>query len=126
MDIWGYCDSSHLTCPDIGRSREAYAFVKAGGGVLCPSKLLPNATLSSVESEYKALPLARQEASFLKGLQIEIERTSAMEKPVQLLMDSHPAIDILYFGATGLATGAGNLFVIFLNLNCFRSSKSKK
>ena len=29
--LWGYCDSSHLTCPDIGRSRAGYVFLSAKG-----------------------------------------------------------------------------------------------
>ena len=72
-EIWGFCDSSHLTCRDTGRSRGAYAFLKAGGAISWMSKLLPNATLSRCcESEYVALSVAGQEASYLRHLQLEI------------------------------------------------------
>ena len=32
-DIWGFCDASHLTCPDTGRARAGFAIVSAGGVV---------------------------------------------------------------------------------------------
>ena len=31
--LWGYCDSSHLTCPDTARSRAAFVMLLAGGAV---------------------------------------------------------------------------------------------
>ena len=31
--LWGYCDASHLTCPDTARSRGGYVFLSAGGAV---------------------------------------------------------------------------------------------
>ena len=95
IEIWGFCDSSHLTCPDTGRSRGAYAFLKAGGTISWISKLLPNATLSSCESEYVALFVAGQEASYLRHLQLEIKGAKAVPRPIRILMDSQPAIDIL-------------------------------
>ena len=45
--LWGYCDSSHLTCPDTSRSRAAFVILSAGGAVSWQSKLLGNASLSS-------------------------------------------------------------------------------
>ena len=31
--LWGYCDSSHLSCPDTSRSRAAFVMISAGGPV---------------------------------------------------------------------------------------------
>ena len=59
------------------------------------SKLLPNATLSSCESEYVALSVAGQEASYLRHLQLEIKGARAVPRTIRILMDSQPEIDIL-------------------------------
>ena len=95
-EIWGFCDSSHLTCPDTGRSRAGFVFLSAGGAVSWQSKLVPNASLSSCESEYMALSMAGQEASYLRQLQMEILGTAAVPKPIRVLLDSQPAIDIVH------------------------------
>ena len=68
--LWGYCDSSHLTCPDTGRSRVGYVFLSAGGAISWQSKLVGNDSLSSCESEYMGLAMAGQEANFLVLLKI--------------------------------------------------------
>ena len=58
-DIWSFCDASHLTRPDTGRSRAGFALVSAGGVVSWQNKLLSNASLNSCESEYMGLAMAR-------------------------------------------------------------------
>ena len=60
------------------------------------SKLVNNASLSSCESEYMGLAMAGQEVSFLRQLQIEMQRAAAVPKPVRLFLDSQPAIDLVY------------------------------
>jgi hypothetical protein len=72
-DIWGYVDASHMTCPDTLRGRAGYVFCSAGGAISWGSKKVGNVTLSSCETEYLAMTLAAQEASFLGQLQFEIE-----------------------------------------------------
>ena len=56
--LWGYCDASHLTCPDTGRSRAGFVFMAAGGAIRWQSKVVGNASLNSYESEYMALAMA--------------------------------------------------------------------
>ena len=68
--LWGYSDSSHLTCPDTSRSRAAFVILSAGGAVSWQSKLLGNSSLSSCESEYMGFSMAAQEVSFLRQLQL--------------------------------------------------------
>lgn len=93
--LWGYCDASFLTCPDTSRCRGAYVFMSAAGAVNWQSNLLPNASLSSCESEYMQFASATTEASFLRQLQEQMEGTSATT-PVRIYVDSKPALDILH------------------------------
>lgn len=93
--LWGYCDSSHLTCPDTGRSRAGYVFLSAGGAISWQSKLVGNASLSSCESEYMGLAMAGQEASFLRQLQLQMEGTAGVPTPVRVYLDSQPALDLV-------------------------------
>ena len=94
--LWGYCDSSHLTCPDTSRSRAAFVMISAGGPVSWQSKLLGNASLSSCESEYMGFSAAAQEVSFLRQLQLQMQGTAGVEVPVRVLVDSQPALDIVH------------------------------
>ena len=50
--LWGYCDASYLTCPDPGRCRWGFVFLSAGAAISWQSKLIPNSSLTSCESEY--------------------------------------------------------------------------
>ena len=93
--LWGYCDSSHLTCPDTSRSRAAYVFLSAGGAISWQSKLVGNASLSSCESEYMGLAMAGQEASFLRQLQLQMEGAAGVPAPVRVYTDSKPALDLV-------------------------------
>ena len=93
--LWGYCDASHLTCPDIGRSRAGYVFLSAGGAISWQSKLVGNASLSSCESEYMGLAMAGQEASFLRQLQLQMEGKAGVPTPVRVCIDSQPALDLV-------------------------------
>ena len=70
--IGGYCDASHLTCPDTGCSRGGYVFLSAGGAISWQSKLLANSNLSTCESEYMLFSSAATEASFLRQLQMQM------------------------------------------------------
>ena len=72
-DFMGYVDASHHTCPDTMRGRAGYVFMSAGGAISWQSKFVGNDTLSSCETEYLALAMAAQEASFLGQLQFEIK-----------------------------------------------------
>ena len=94
--LWGYCDSSHLTCPDNSRSRSAFVMLSAGGSVSWQSKLLGNASLSSCESEYMGFSMASQEVSFLRQLQLQMQGEAGVERPVRVLVDSQPALDIVH------------------------------
>ena len=94
--LWGYCDSSHLTQPDTSRSRAAFVILSAGGAVSWQSKLLGNASLSSCESEYMGFSMAAQEVSFLRQLQLQMQGEAGVEKPVRILVDSQPALDIVH------------------------------
>ena len=94
-ELWGYCDSSHLTCPDTSRSRAAFVMMSAGGAISWQSKLLGNASLSSCESEYMGFSAAAQEASFLRQLQLQMQGTTGVGVPVRMKVDSQPAIDIV-------------------------------
>ena len=93
--LMGYCDSSHLTCPDTGRSRAAFVLLSAGAAVSWKSKLLTHATLSSCESEYLALSMATQEVSYMRQLQFELVGGTAVPAAVRMLVDSQPALDIV-------------------------------
>ena len=93
--LWGYCDASHLTCPDTGRSRAGYVFLSAGGAISWQSKLVGNASLSSCESEYMGLAMAGQEASFLRQLQLQMQGASGVPTPVRVFLDSQPALDLV-------------------------------
>ena len=87
----------HLkTCPDIGKSRAGSAFIEAGGAVSWASKLVGNASLSSCESKYMGLTLAAQEASYLRSFQMQMSGKAAVARPIRILMDSQPAIDIVH------------------------------
>lgn len=68
ISLWGFCDASHFTCPDTGRSRAAFVLMSAGAAVSWQSKLQENATLSSCESEYLGFFMAAQEASYMRKL----------------------------------------------------------
>ena len=94
--LWGYCDSSHLTCPDTSRSRAAFVMISAGGPVSWQSKLLGNASLSSCESEYMGFSAAAQEVSFLRQLQLQMQGEDGVGVPVKVLVDSQPALDIVH------------------------------
>ena len=78
--IWGYCDSSHLTCLDTSRSRAGYVFLSAEGAISWKSKLVEIASLSSCESEYMAL--AAEEARFLRQLQSKMQGPGAIPSPI--------------------------------------------
>ena len=93
--LWGYCDASHLTCPDTGRSRADFVFLSARGAISWQSKLVGNASLSSCESEYMALAMAGQEASFLRQLQIHMEGEAGVPTLVRVYLDSQPESDIV-------------------------------
>ena len=93
--IWGYSDSSHLTCPDTARSRGGYVFISADGAVSWRSTLHPTATLSSCESEYVALTAAAQEASYLRNLQLQMQGPSIPAVPICIYIDSQPALDLV-------------------------------
>lgn len=93
--LWGYCDSSHLTCPDTGRSRAGYVFLSAGGAISWQSKLVGNASLSSCESEYMGLSMATQEASFLRQLQLQMQGAAGVPAPMRVYLDSQPALDLV-------------------------------
>lgn len=92
--LWGYCDASYLTCPDTGRCRGGYVFLSAGAAVSWQSKLIPNASLSSCESEYLQFGAATTEASFLRQLQEQMVGSPAAYA-VRICVDSQPALDIL-------------------------------
>ena len=94
--LWGYCDSSHLTCPNTSRSRAAFVILSARGAVSWQSKLLGNASLCSYESEYMGFSMAAQEVSFLRQLQLQMQGEAGVEKPVRILVDSQPALDIVH------------------------------
>ena len=57
-ELWGYYDSSHLTCPNTSRSRAAFVMISAGGPISWQSKLLGNASLSSCELVYMGFSAA--------------------------------------------------------------------
>ena len=88
--LMGYCDSSHLTCPDTGRSRAAFVLMSAGAAVSWKSQLLAHATLSSCESEYLALSMATQEVSYMRQLQFELMGGTVVPGAVRMLVDSQP------------------------------------
>ena len=94
--LWGYCDASHLTFLDTGRSRGGYVFMSAGGAISWQSKLIPNSSLSSCESEYMQFSSATTEASFLRQLQRQMVGESAVPYQVRVLVDNQPALDILH------------------------------
>ena len=94
--LWGYCDASHLTCPDTARSRGGYVFLSAGGAISWQSKLIANASLSTCESEYMQFSSAAAEASFLRQLQQQMVGKGAAEYPVQIWADNQPALDIIH------------------------------
>ena len=94
--LWGYCDASHLTCPDTGRSRGGYVFLSAGGAISWQSKLLANSSLSSCESEYMQFSTAATEASFLRQLQMQMVGGEPDPYPVRIHADNQPALDILH------------------------------
>ena len=93
--LWGYCDASHLTCPDTGRSRAAFVFLSARAAISWQSKLVGNVSLSSCESEYMALAMAGQEASFLHQLQLQMEGEAVVPSPLRVYLDSQPALDLV-------------------------------
>ena len=57
------------------------------------SKLVGNASLSSCESEYMALAMAGQEASFLRQLRLHMAGEARVPTPVRVFLDSQPARD---------------------------------
>ena len=94
--LWGYCDSSHLTCPNTSRSHAAFVMISAGGPVSWQSKLLGNASLSSRESWYIGFSAAAQEVSILRQLQLQMHGEAGMGIIVKVLVDSQPALDIVH------------------------------
>ena len=68
--------------------------MSARGAVSWQSKLVGNASLSSYESEYMALSMAAQEASYLHQLQMQMAGKAVVDRPIRILLDSQPAIDI--------------------------------
>ena len=59
----------------------------ADGEIHWKSTLLPTATLSSCESEYVALTIAAQEASYLRNLQIQMQGPSTPAVPICIYID---------------------------------------
>ena len=66
------------------------------GAVSSLSKLVPNASFSSCESEYTALSMAGQEVSYLRQLQIIFLGATTVPWPIRVLLDSQPSIDIVH------------------------------
>ena len=60
------------------------------------SKMVGNASLSSCESEYMGFSMAAQEVSFLRQLKLQMQGEARVEKPVRILVDSQPALDIVH------------------------------
>ena len=73
VDLWGYVDASHASCPGTGKGRAGYVFISTRAAVSWSSKRLGSASLSSCELEYMGLTLAAQEASFLSQLKGEMD-----------------------------------------------------
>ena len=70
--------------------------LSARGAVSWQSKLLGNASLSSCEMEYMGFSMASQEVSFLGQLQLQMQGEVGVERPVRVLGDSQPALDIVH------------------------------
>lgn len=91
----GYCDSGHLTCPDTGRSRRGFVIISAGAAISWQSKLQSNASLSFCESEYMGFSMVTQEVIFLRNLQMQMRGDEAIPQPVEIIVDSQPAQDLV-------------------------------
>ena len=69
--------------------------MSAGAAVSWQSKLQGNASLSSCESEYIGFSMAAQEVSYMRQLQLELVGESVVPRPIRMLVDSQPALDIV-------------------------------
>ena len=59
--------------------------MSAGGEVSWHSTLVGNATLSSCESEYVALSMVAEEASYLHQLQMQMVEKGAVDRSIRIL-----------------------------------------
>ena len=94
LDIWGYVDASHTSCPDSNKGRAAYVFMSGGAPVSWASKRVGNGSLSSCETEYMGLTLAAQEACYLGDFRAEMYGNIGKKREVKcidLLTDNQSA-----------------------------------
>jgi hypothetical protein len=82
LQLQGYTDAIWGSCQDTFRSTGAYLFTLAGGAVSWCSKKQNLVSLSSTESEYKALSFGAQEAIWLRQLLKETNPTSMLPTPL--------------------------------------------
>ena len=71
-------------------------FLSARGAISWQSKLIPNSSLSSCESEYMQFSSATTEARFLKQLQMQMVGESAAPYQLRVLAENQPALEILH------------------------------
>eukprot|EP00253_Pinus_taeda_P032914 PITA_32914 len=75
--LTGFCDSDWAGNPNDRRSTSGYAFHIGSGVVSWSSKKQPTVSLSSTESEYKALTNATCEAIWLRRIIADLEETQS-------------------------------------------------
>ena len=90
--LTGFVDSDWAGDEGTRRSTTGYFFTVGGGAIAWSSKKQPTVALSSVESEYVALSLCAQEATWLARLADEIELPGS--RPLTLYTDSTRAANL--------------------------------
>ncbi|KAK1419880.1 hypothetical protein QVD17_29300 [Tagetes erecta] len=89
----GFCDSSHNTDRDDGRSTTGYVFYYNGGPISWCSQKQDIVALSSCEAEFMAANAAACQAIWLRGVLSEV--TKEEEKVVPLMIDNKSAIELI-------------------------------
>ena len=90
----GFSDSDWAGNPDDRRSTSGYAFHIGSGVVSWSSKKQPTVSLSSTESEYKALTNATCEAIWLRRILADLEEAQSGSTCINC--DNHSAIKLAH------------------------------
>ena len=88
VELTGYSDSDWVGNPDDQRSTTSYAFGIGSGIVSWSSKKQPTISLSSTETEYKALCATTCEVVWLRRLLQDVgEQDVSMINSIKLMLD---------------------------------------
>ena len=91
FDMTEFCARPDISAALSSLSRfngdPGFVFVSAGGAVRWQSKLAPNASLRSCETESMALSMPGQKAGYLRHLQMETLGAAEVPRPIRVLLE---------------------------------------